>query len=96
MTLDEFKLIRHTLNNQLARMSEDDKYYFPQVEKDTIASLTFIDREINLKTMDPRKSKEDDINRCICVMDLNKLIINSHPACPEHGISQQLNKSQME
>lgn len=104
MTLAELYQIKISIERSVNYFSEDDKYYFPLTYKNNQECLTIIQREINLKEMDPRKSDDIEIrsyehklisnelsDKCICPN--NKY---SDPACTKHGIAQQLNKSQME
>lgn len=82
MMLIELKNIQKALNILNPRS-------FPVIKE----AQDLIEREIRLKTMNPVKPKEVE---CSCGYDNFGCLTVPDPACPEHGISQQLNKSQME
>lgn len=92
MTLDELQTIKEVIRMESSNVNSCQcvncrRYRFNALE--------IIEREINLKTMDVRKSSE--IN-CTCGKNSSDkgLIFTCDPSCPKHGIAQQLNKSQME
>jgi hypothetical protein len=87
MTLDELNIIHRALN----RISTSADEHFINLNK----ARDIVKREIHLKTMDPRSNNK--INECSCIWDHDhRAIKESNPACPQHGVAQQLNRSQME
>lgn len=86
MTLAELKLIKELL------AFNNIKFH-----KNYEAVVALVNRDIRVKELDPRSSPIEQTSEPTCICSrLGGHIAVSNPACPRHGIAQQLNRSQME